>query len=893
MAVVTLLGTQTFTTANGTKTVTATPAVNDLIVIVTAHTGNTSATAPTDDQGGTYTQINTGAVKASSADQMRFWVRNALIPAASSTVFTHAPGTTSGGGLGVFKVTGMSRVGLGAIRQSAVQNNQAAATPTPVLSVAALTSNALIGAVFNATNPATMTARSSPAYGELFDAGYANPTTGLEAMSINSGETGTSIAWGGASASAFCSFIVELDASLQPPLVDAPDVPVPPRKHEVGVISVPNLLLTTLAVVAVVGVVRSPVYFHSKPKPQVIADVIQNQLILAPQAAAPFTPFDFVVPQKRRDVSSDVAPNLLTSTLVAAAPEAAPFTPAEFGAPHKRRDVSSDAATNTLTLAVVAPETAPFTPAEFGAPQKRRDVGSDAATNSLTLAVAQVPPFTPAEFSAAQRRRDVSSDATPTPLTFIPEVAASTVVPRSPVYVQPLRRLQPAQFDPANLLTSTLSVAQSAPFTPPDFQTTQRKREVRSDVTQSLPLSTLDFQPIAAAVPESLSVYPKRAVYDQPVQNWLLYAPVVRPFTPAPFQEPQPRPDIGADTSSGWRDIPPVPPFIPFTTDSVERPKWNAADTSSSSLYIPPQAPFLPVDAERVHRPPDYADTNVGSSAVYQVPPPPFVPALFEAELSRLDIGDDTNVAARDIPAVPPFVPVTTDSVVRPEWSPADTSAGWREIPPVPPFVPNAGESVQRRADVGGITDSRNESLYYQAPFRPGAFELVQRRGEVSDTSFGPMPPLVIAPFTATDSGYVIGRQSVSWNDTPNLVVLAVFGEPPFTPLDTQRAIEQRTPVFAQTHYNHALLNTEFAPPFTPLLSEPPQRRPDVLPPGDCQTSIPLLESQQAPPVVEPPTNIGGRPFIAIRPIRGLDEDELLLLAGVSVYRLLGKRSNQ
>lgn len=211
---VTLLGSGTFTTTSGTKTVTATPAVGDLIVIVTAHSGNTSATAPTDNNSsGTYTLIGT-AVKATSVDTMKFWVRDALIGAASSTVFTHAPGASTGGGLVVLKVTGMTRVGSAAFRQFAKQDNQAAATPAPVFASAALTTNPVIGAVFNANTPAGLTPRGTPAYTERFDNGYGTPTTGLEVMSINTGETGTTITWGGASASAFGSAVVELDASV-------------------------------------------------------------------------------------------------------------------------------------------------------------------------------------------------------------------------------------------------------------------------------------------------------------------------------------------------------------------------------------------------------------------------------------------------------------------------------------------------------------------------------------------------------------------------------------------------------------------------------------------------------------------------------------------------------
>lgn len=217
MATVTLLGTATFNTTSGTKTVTATPAVNDLIVIITAHTGNTSTNAPTDNNSsGTYSLIGT-SFKATSADYMNVFIRNSFISSATSTIFTHAPGASSGGGLAVFKVTGMSRTGSIADRQFAKQDNQAAGgTPAPVFASNVLTANAVIGAVFNASNPATLTPRGTPLYTEAFDTGYNTPATGLEAMYINSGETATTITWGGTSGTAFCSLVIELDTSAAP-----------------------------------------------------------------------------------------------------------------------------------------------------------------------------------------------------------------------------------------------------------------------------------------------------------------------------------------------------------------------------------------------------------------------------------------------------------------------------------------------------------------------------------------------------------------------------------------------------------------------------------------------------------------------------------------------------
>jgi hypothetical protein len=218
MAAVTLLGTATFTTTSGTKTVTATPAVGDLIVIVSAHSANTSTALPTDNNNlGKYTLINT-CVKNTSADTLKMFVRNDLIRSASSTVFTIAPGTSTGGGLAVMKITGMSRCGItAAVLQSAIQSNQAlGGTPAPVFGASPLTANPIIAAVFNATNPAGVTPRSAVAYTGRVDAGYITTTHGLRVASVDSGDTTATNTWGGTSATAFCSLSVELDTSATP-----------------------------------------------------------------------------------------------------------------------------------------------------------------------------------------------------------------------------------------------------------------------------------------------------------------------------------------------------------------------------------------------------------------------------------------------------------------------------------------------------------------------------------------------------------------------------------------------------------------------------------------------------------------------------------------------------
>jgi hypothetical protein len=228
MATVTALG-HAFTTVADNKTVTATPALNDLIVIVAATSGLAGGTINITDNNsggaGTYTQVDADRTGFSTTGVLTVWVRNSLIGSASSTIFTATQTGSSGGGLSVLGISGMSIVGLGAIRGSGGQSTgTAATTPAPVLlgrvgtvfsgTQAALTGNVVIGAVGNATNPAALTPRSSPAYSEASDLGYGSPTTGLELMFINSGETASTITWGGTSASTFASLAIEVDASV-------------------------------------------------------------------------------------------------------------------------------------------------------------------------------------------------------------------------------------------------------------------------------------------------------------------------------------------------------------------------------------------------------------------------------------------------------------------------------------------------------------------------------------------------------------------------------------------------------------------------------------------------------------------------------------------------------
>lgn len=323
MATVTSLGV-TFTTSAGSQTVTATPAVGDLIVIVVAATGFTTSTAPTDNKSGTYTKI-ASALKNTSADILEVYVRTSLISAAASTIFTYAPSSNTGGGLQVFKITGMSVAGTAAIVQSQTQANQAASTtPAPVLGATPRSVDPIIGSVFNATSPATMTPRTG--YTESNDSGYSTPTTGMETMFLNSGETSATITWGSTSASAFSSVVIELNVT--PPAGRTfTELPPPPRPlgsidNRTAISGNPNLfpppLLNTLPGsnmnAPIVERRNSPLFESGHRSPDLLTSISENPNLYtsAPAVMPPgVTITDLGSPRPYGlQLRTDIAPNL-------------------------------------------------------------------------------------------------------------------------------------------------------------------------------------------------------------------------------------------------------------------------------------------------------------------------------------------------------------------------------------------------------------------------------------------------------------------------------------------------------------------------------------------------------------------------------------------------------
>lgn len=190
-----------------------TPAAGDLLVVLVLASDTVAAGTVSNSEGLTFTKV-TSALKNSSADTLYVFVADSASNGNAQTCTFDCTGDAATGcAIAVLRIAGMAKFGASAVRQSAKQENQAAGTPAPAFSVAALTSNPCLCFMGNSTNTATMT-RPDSNWTEQRDNGFNTPTTGYEYCTRPSGFTGTTITWGSASATAFGAIIVEFDFSI-------------------------------------------------------------------------------------------------------------------------------------------------------------------------------------------------------------------------------------------------------------------------------------------------------------------------------------------------------------------------------------------------------------------------------------------------------------------------------------------------------------------------------------------------------------------------------------------------------------------------------------------------------------------------------------------------------
>lgn len=214
MATITHAGSTWNTNANSQQVV-ATPAVDDLIVIVHGASGWASGETGTvgDDQGGSYDIVGGDPLSSAGGTGGALWIsiRTALIASAVSFTWTVNNQAATGGGLTVFRVSGMSRVGSGAVKQVVGESTQTENPPSIAFGAATLTENPIILAVLGEDNPAGVTPPTG--FTEAHDGGWATPTTGIEVCFVNSGQTSSSYAWSGGALTDHNEVGIELDTS--------------------------------------------------------------------------------------------------------------------------------------------------------------------------------------------------------------------------------------------------------------------------------------------------------------------------------------------------------------------------------------------------------------------------------------------------------------------------------------------------------------------------------------------------------------------------------------------------------------------------------------------------------------------------------------------------------
>lgn len=214
-ATVTDSGATTASTSNATSyAATAfTPTAGDLGVVMVVASG-TVATHPTvtDSQNIGYTLVST-TLFAASANSIYIFVANDTWAASSTTVTFKCPedGAT-GTVIMIARVSGMTRLGGAAVKQTATTPNHATGSaPSTTFGASALTGNPTLTVVGNSTNPPALTNPTS--WTTQANSGYATPTTGGTYASRDSGFTGTAITWGSNSGSAFGAAAIELDTT--------------------------------------------------------------------------------------------------------------------------------------------------------------------------------------------------------------------------------------------------------------------------------------------------------------------------------------------------------------------------------------------------------------------------------------------------------------------------------------------------------------------------------------------------------------------------------------------------------------------------------------------------------------------------------------------------------
>lgn len=157
----------------------------------------------------------TSAPWASGANRLYAFVANGPVSTASAlkAFFDCSQNAATACVIQIAQVTGMSRIGLDAIRQIAAVDSEGATSTTPVCTwaVSTLTANACIAAVGYTSSIAQVTPMTN--WTERSDVGVVTPSTACEYMSRDSGNVSTTVSTGAAVNSGHAMIALELNTS--------------------------------------------------------------------------------------------------------------------------------------------------------------------------------------------------------------------------------------------------------------------------------------------------------------------------------------------------------------------------------------------------------------------------------------------------------------------------------------------------------------------------------------------------------------------------------------------------------------------------------------------------------------------------------------------------------
>ena len=218
MAVVTpAIATASTTTSTSYVSGSFQPAANDLLLLFVTKSGSINVGEVFDSFNGSWVLV-TSALKADSFDLVLCFIRTTPAGTGATTVTYDCTGDVATGCiLQVARISGMSKFGLEAVRQSTKWiNRPAGAIPKSVFGSACLTVNPILAMMGNASNPCGVTAPTGVLWTLHSDTGYAGPATGAAYASTDTGFKLLTFSWGSASATAFAAMALELDTSVPP-----------------------------------------------------------------------------------------------------------------------------------------------------------------------------------------------------------------------------------------------------------------------------------------------------------------------------------------------------------------------------------------------------------------------------------------------------------------------------------------------------------------------------------------------------------------------------------------------------------------------------------------------------------------------------------------------------